>query len=412
MFTDGCAVHKSHKRIAQLVFLSSFFVLPCPSLSQIAHSGTSQSIKVQVVSNLIVMPGYVNDSAQLDVVLDTGASENVLMPDRASELKLKPTTTAQAAGLGRGQDETAHLFSGVRLAWGYDKRLRLDDQRIAALRIDYISQQTGHRVDGIFGSSLFQRFQIRVDYEHGEVTFAVGGAPATTGTPIPIKLYGGIPFVEATFATATGEKIPALFLVDSGTAGELILSRKFLDAHPLVAEGHVFVNIPPVAAVGGVIEMEALRISGLDLGPFHLTAPVAAVPRNAVGALANPDVAGFIGAGILSRFTVDWDYERKTMTLTPNHRYGEPFEADASGLRLVAEKPDWKTIRVAAVSPGGPAAEAGLEAGDILQSIDGKLPPPLYELTKLLAHPGASVSVTILRSGKQSTMTIRLRRLV
>ena len=61
MFTDGCAVHKSHKRIAQLVFLSSFFVLPCPSLSQIAHSGTSQSIKVQVVSNLIVMPGYVND---------------------------------------------------------------------------------------------------------------------------------------------------------------------------------------------------------------------------------------------------------------------------------------------------------------------------------------------------------------
>lgn len=171
-------------------------------------------------------------------------------------------------------------------------------------------------------------------------------------------------------------------------------------------------NIPPVAAVGGVIDMEALRITGLDLGPFHLTAPVAAVPRNAVGALANPDVAGFIGAGILSRFTVDWDYERKTMTLTPNHRYGEPFKADASGLRLVAEKADWKTIRVAAVSPGGPAAEAGLEAGDVLQSIDGKAPPPLYELTKLLAHPGASVSVTILRSGKQSTMTIQLRRLV
>jgi S1-C subfamily serine protease len=94
------------------------------------------------------------------------------------------------------------------------------------------------------------------------------------------------------------------------------------------------------------------------------------------------------------------------------YRYGEPFEADASGLGLVAEKPDWKTIRVAAVSPGGPAAEAGLEAGDVLQSIDGKVPPPLYELTKLLSHPRASVCVTILRSGKQSTMTIQLRRLV
>jgi predicted metalloprotease with PDZ domain len=158
--------------------------------------------------------------------------------------------------------------------------------------------------------------------------------------------------------------------------------------------------------------MKALRITGLDLGPFHLTGPVAAIPSSTVGALANPDVAGFIGAGILSRFTVDWDYEHKTMTLTPNHRYGEPFEADASGLRLVADEPDWKTIRVAAVSPGGPAAEAGLEAGDVLRSVNGKAPPLLYELRKLLEHPGSSVRVTILRSGKQNTMTIQLRRLV
>jgi hypothetical protein len=69
------------------------------------------------------------------------------------------------------------------------------------------------------------------------------------------------------------------------------------------------VNVPPVTAAGGVIDMEALRITGLDLGPFHLTGPVAAVPSSTVGALANPDVAGFIGAGILSRFTVDWDYD-------------------------------------------------------------------------------------------------------
>jgi S1-C subfamily serine protease len=119
--------------------------------------------------------------------------------------------------------------------------------------------------------------------------------------------------------------------------------------------------------------------------------------------LADNDIAGFIGAGILSRFTVDSDYAHKTMTLTPNDHYGEPFEVDASGMRLVAEGPDWKTIQVAAISPGGPAAEAGLKAGDILNSVDGKVPPPLFELKKLLTHPGPSISFTILRSGKQST---------
>jgi hypothetical protein len=267
-------------------------------------------------------------------------------------------------------------------------------------------------VDGIFGSSLFQHFQIRVDYEHGEVTF-VPAHPSHNRNGDPIKLYGGVPFVEAAFETATGEKVPALFLVDSGTAGELILSRKFIDAHPSVAEGHVFVNIPPVAAVGGVIEMDALRITGLDLGLFHLTAPVAAIPRNVLGALANPDVAGFIGAGILSRFTVDWDYEGKTMTLTPNHRYGGTFRGRC----------EWT-----AVSCG----EAGLEDDPRVGShsrqprfwcrpgtgrypavkVNGKVPPPLYELDKLLALPGASITITILRSGKQKTMTIHLRRLV
>ena len=305
-----------------------------------------------------------------------------------------------------------HISSGARLAWGDNRQLTLDDQNVAALPIDYVSQQTGQHVDAIFGSSLFQHFRIRVDYEHSEVTFTSGRGPSTSGTAIPIMFYGNAPYVEATFETATGEKVSARFLVDSGTAGDLILSRKFLDSHPSITKGHLFVNTPPVTSVGGSIQLDLLRITGLDLGRFHLAAPVAAVPSSVLGVLADNDIAGFIGAGILSRFTVNWDYARKTVTLSPNQHYGEPFEADASGMRLVAEGPDWKTIRVAAVNAGGPAAEAGLKAGDILNSVDGKIPPPLFELKKLLNHPGSSISFTILRSGKQSTMTIHLRRLV
>ncbi len=412
MVINHGAARKPRTLVEPLILLNSLFLISSPSSPQAAGRAMSETTKVQVVSNLIVMPGYVNDSSRLDVVLDTGASQNILMPDRASELKLDSTTSGQVAGIGRGQGETMRVSSGVRLAWGYAPRVRLDDQQIAALPIGYVSKQTGHQVDGIFGSSLFQNFEVRVDYEHAEVTFSRGGAPATTGTAIPIKLYGGVPFVEAAFETATGVKVPALFLIDSGTAGELILSRKFLDAHPSVADGHVLVNVPPVTAVGGTIEMQTMRITGLDLGPFRLSAPVAAVPRETLGALANPEVAGFIGAGILSRFTVYWDYQRKTVTLDPNHRYADPFEADASGLRLLAEEPNWKTIRVSAISPGGPGAEAGLEVGDVVLSIDGKAPPALDELTKLLAHPGASISITILRSGKPSRRIIHLRRLV
>jgi len=72
----------------------------------------------------------------------------------------------------------------------------------------------------------------------------------------------------------------------------------------------------------------------------------------------------------------------------------------------------WRTILVSAVTPGTAASGAGVQPGDILQKVNGKVPPPLYELDKLLALPGASITITILRSGKQKTMTIHLRRLV
>lgn len=398
--------------VAGLAFLTTFLVCPQAGLAQTSDAATKTTFAVEVISNVIIMPGYVDDSPKLDVALDTGSSVNVLTPERAAELKLKSSASSTAQGIGKGEDQTVHHSEGVQLAWGPDKKLELGDQRVATLPIAYISQQTGHPIDAIFGSSLFQHFQIRVDYEKSEITFAGGGALPATGTSIPLTINSGVPFVTATLETASGEKVPALFIVDSGTTGAMLLSRKFLEAHPAIAAGHPYADVPSVKAVGGTIDVQLLRITGLDLGPFHLTAPIAVVPRDVTGVLAMPDLAGFIGAGILSRFTVDWDYEHKTMSLTPNHRYAEPFDGDASGLRLVAESPDWKTIKVAAVTPGSPAAEAGLETGDVLQTIDGKAPPPLYEVTKLLTHPGSVVEMTVLHSGKQKAVTVHLRRLV
>lgn len=403
------------RKSMQLVSLLVAFLIPAHSFfAQAAPGRESKTIKVKVIDNLIVMPGYVNNSGRLNVVLDTGtgASLNILSPDCARKLRLISTSSVKAAGLGKGQDETLHLVSNARLAWGTDKQLSLNEQKIGVLPVTYISQSEGYPVDGIFGSSLFANFDVRVDYERGMVTFGHGSGRYAPGTPIPIELHGLIPFVQAEIETADGKAVSGLFLVDSGTTGTLILSSKFLDAHPSIAQGHAYRDLPSTTAVGGAIDMRALRVTGLDLGPFRFSAPVAVVPREARGVLAMPGLAGFIGADILSRFTVDWNYAHMTMTLTPNHLYGTPFEGDTSGLNLVAEKPNWKTIRVAAVRPDSPAAEAGIEEGDVLLKVDGRTPPPLYVLAKFLGdHPGTSVTVTVLRSGKTQTMTIHLRTL-
>src|ERR1700733_6509710 len=155
MLINDCTARKSDTRAGQIMCLSVLFLPSYLMPSQVSPGPTGETVKVEVISNLIVMPGYVNDSAKLDVVLDTGASDNILMPDRASELKLNSTATGQVAGIGSGQDETMRVSSGVRLAWGYDKRLRLDDQKIAALPIDYISNRQAIRWMASSGAACF-----------------------------------------------------------------------------------------------------------------------------------------------------------------------------------------------------------------------------------------------------------------
>jgi Aspartyl protease len=121
MVTKDCTTCLSYTRMGRIICLSVLFLAPYRMSSQAAAGRTGEIVKVNVISNLIVMPGYVNDSAKLDVVLDTGASDNILMPDRASELKLNSTASSQVNGIGRGQDETMHVLSRLRLAWEMTK---------------------------------------------------------------------------------------------------------------------------------------------------------------------------------------------------------------------------------------------------------------------------------------------------
>ena len=241
------------------------------------------------------------------------------------------------------------MLDDCELQWGnYPGELRLLHQQGASIPIDYSSEEVGKRADAFFGSNLFLHYTITTDYEHERTTFAasLGSGSAPSGSPIPIKIIGNVPYVEATIEGEDGKPITGLFLLDSGTAdakGAMILSKTFLDAHPgLIAEAHL-VDAPAVTAVGGIIHFKLARVPHLILGPFHLSEVVAVVPNASSGLLANANIAGFIGAGILRRFTVTWDYAHSLMFLLPNHALRAPFETDASGIHLVSPGPKYQS---------------------------------------------------------------------
>jgi serine protease Do len=75
----------------------------------------------------------------------------------------------------------------------------------------------------------------------------------------------------------------------------------------------------------------------------------------------------------------------------------ESFGRDHSGGALVAE-----------VSPGSPADVAGLKAGDIVVSVDGRAVDNPGGLRNLVAlrHPGARVPLTVFRDGERLELTV------
>src|ERR1700679_2797818 len=180
------------------------------------------------------MQGQVNRSGPLNVVLDTGSSFSIVDPSVAQAAGLTSSQSVEAAGIGKGASQTVHLFEDSELQWGNPTNpLQLFHQKGAMLPIHYISEQVGKRTDAIFGSNLFLNYTIAVDYQQQRATFtSTDSETRPSGTAIPIEIFGNVPFVEVTIQRDDGERVSGRFVADSGTAGAMILSKKFLEAHP------------------------------------------------------------------------------------------------------------------------------------------------------------------------------------
>ena len=68
---------------------------------------------------------------------------------------------------------------------------------------------------------------------------------------------------------------------------------------------------------------------------------------------------------------------------------------------------------VVAVTPGGPADQAGIRAGDVIRSFGDTPTPDAESLTQALAgaRPGQSVTLTIARGDQTLTPEVRLGEL-
>jgi predicted aspartyl protease len=358
----------------------------------------------------VAFQARLNDSDGMWLVLDTGAGGSVLDAARADALGLESVGTQHA--LGSGGSETGSTVRGVNVAL---PGFQLRDQTMGTLALSSLAAQAGRPLDGILGHPLLSRCVVEIDYARKCVSLFEPADYKYTGpgVSLPLTFKENLPYVKASIVLPDGRTVTGKFVIDTGASTNLILSRDVVDREGVSAAVGKTLTVQS-RGVGGVTEVRLARLTRLDVGGFSLAQPVAALQPAGVGHISAEGTVGNIGGGILSRFKVILDYSRHRMILEPGPELDLPFEADMSGLGLVSIPPDLQRVSVARVLEGSPAFEAGVRAGDEIQTVNGT---PVGEiglstLREKLRLEGQDVRLTLLRGTEPITLELTTRRMI
>jgi hypothetical protein len=310
----------------------------------------------------IVLPVSLANRAPVQMVFDTGG-RNVLTPQGARALGFGGSGGLDIGGVGSAAERAGIANVGTVAAGS----ATLTGQQALILPLPYGLSVLfpGESVDGLIGFEMLSNFQTTIDYAKQTITFASFAdplPPPTNAVVLHLLSNGSTPYVEAEI-----DGVKGLFEMDTGNAGNIVIFKSFADAHGLFRNAKTLTYVS-AGGVGGLLSYQSLRAQSLTLAGATMQAPVVELTDQQAGAFSSRTVAGNIGAEVLRRFTIALNYRDATGAFAPNAHLGDPFRTDRTGLSLsrVANGYD-----VLAVTPGTPAAAAGLRQGDRIVAVDG-----------------------------------------
>ncbi len=264
-------------------------------------------------------------------------------------------------------------------------------------------------IDGQVSATFFKSFIVKIDFDGSAIELL---RPAVFTPPAGAEALAMAPgphdsrTVRGVVEMPGGVKTEVDLLVDLGGIHPLYLP---LGRYPGI---RLPSNAVEASLGSGLMSASGYlgRVRSLTLGRHVLEGVVTAFTPVA------PDASVFgntmIGLPLLKRFSVYFDYPGGRLLLEPARSFAEPFKADMTGMEIVPDASG--AARVSKVAPRSPAAEAGVQAGDLITRLDGK---PVAEhapgeMRAILSEEGREVRLDVVRDGKPlAAIVLRLRQI-
>jgi hypothetical protein len=370
------------------------------------------SVPIEVSNNHVYLRACYG-TRMLWFLLDTGAGHSLLDMATAESLGATLGQRFEARGAGAGTSQGAQLAgASVTIPGAAGSPIDIG----AALALDDLSAFEGRPVEGILGYNFIASYVLAIDYHgrrlllHDKAAFRYQGS----GARLPITLPGNHPHLRAELLLDDGGRFSGDFVVDVGSSLALALTKPLVDHNRLLGRVGPTIQRPSGRGVGGSARPHIGRVGEVRLGTQVLRRPVTMLFGDSAGVFSTSSLfEGNIGGDLLRRFLVYFDYGRQEMVLEPNAAADEPFDTDMSGLQLSTDSA-FARIKVAFVTPGTPAADAGLQVGDVIVAVDGRRVQKLEleRVRRLFRLPESSHALTIRRDGAERVVQLRTRRLV
>jgi len=403
----------------------------------------------QLINNLIIIPVKVNGST-LKFLLDTGVNKTILFNLSIEDsLKLKNTTHIKIKGLGKGDYLNAIKSDNNSFSIGKISNRKHTIYLISGKKFD-LSPQLGVHINGIIGGDLFRDFIVDINYSTKRVKF---NNPKTYRyhkcrkcQQLALSFRNKKPYVDLMIQNEESKPIQVKLLIDSGGSDTLWL---FASSHEAIRVPKDYFDDYLGKGLGGDIFGKRAKLKQLGVGNYSFHNVNVAYPdSSAIGSLQkHKERSGTLGAGILKRFRVIFDYPHKKITFKRKSKYfNDPFLYNMSGIELaysgkmlVKERESAKlgdssnlngntieiiydyvyafknSYQITIIRKGSPANKAGLLPKDIVLQVNGKSAYN-YTLEEIIAmlslEEGERIKLLIDRGGEILKYSFKLEKLL
>lgn len=348
-------------------------------------------------------------------ILDTGVPETTVDAGLAARMGLTAADAGTVTGAGSHEMHEGRAapmpvsVGGVPLSPPFISVAPLD-----SLLFPY----SGIHAPGAIGAQFFAEHVVELDFDahvmrvYNPSTYAYHGP----GAILPLTFMGTAPTLTGTLTLPSGARKPMRLIADLGAKANLLVTEPFIRANAIRDAFPHRMRTALGAGVGGETRYDFVRVPSLALGP-HAEAEIRdfVAGLSVEGTLRSDQYDALLGAEFMSRHLVIFDYSRKQLILAPRPAPPPPAEADMSGIYLIREGGDSGHVVVHRVVPDSPAERAGVRTGDVVERVNGTVPPgtSLWPWRSALrSGDGDTVTVTIDRAGDRRVTTLVLHKLV